>query len=93
MTRKPWLLACWAVLGTLALPASARDLPIETQPALDQSNNIRNHLMRVAGELSHNSLAGVHTCQQWERVRPRRYQEYLEMKGLVDLPVDGERPR
>ena len=88
----PVLAAFWIVFGVLALPAGAGSLPIETRPPLDQSNNIREHLMRVAQELSHRCLAGIHTREDWERVRPQRYREYLEMMSLVDVPVEGRRP-
>ncbi len=67
-------------------------LSIETRPPLDQSNSIRNHLMRVADEVSHGALAGIDTLADWEQARPRRYEQYLEMMSLIDVPVDGPRP-
>ena len=42
-----------------------RPLSIETRAARDQSNNIRQHLMRVAQELSHGALAGIDTLADW----------------------------
>jgi len=86
------LTVCWIILGTFALPAGAGSLPIETRPPLDQSNNIREHLMRVARDLSHSCLAGIDTLEAWERVRPQRYRDYLEMMSLIDVPVSGARP-
>lgn len=72
--------------------AQSVGLQIETRGALDQSNSIRNHLMRVAQEVTHESLAGFRTLADWEKARPTRYAQYLEMMGLVDVPMDGARP-
>lgn len=85
-------LACLIMLGVCASASRGQELSIETRPTLDQSNNIRNHLMRVAGEVSHGALAGIDTLADWEEARPRRYEQYLEMMGLVDVPVAGPRP-
>jgi len=72
--------------------AQGEGLQIETRAGLDQSNSIRNYLMRVAQEVTHDSLGGFRTLGDWERARPTRYAQYLEMMGLVDVPVDGPRP-
>jgi len=78
----------------LTPPARGEERPptIETRAARDQSNNIRQYLMRVAQEVSHGALAGINTLADWEQARPRRYAQYLEMMGLVDVPVEGARP-
>jgi len=86
------LAACSAVLGGMTSSVVGHELQIETQPSLDQSNNIRTHLMRVASELAHNSLGGIRTQEDWEGGRSIRYRQFLEMMGLVDVPVDGPRP-
>ncbi len=87
---------CWIVsLMALAGPASAtvgQGLGIQTQPPLDQSNDIRTYLMRVANELTQRSLGGIRTLDDWEKARPQRHQQFLEMMGLVDVPVEGPRP-
>ncbi len=76
----------------LSVSISFAQLPVETQPSLDQSNNIRNYLMRAASEVTHNSLAGIQSKEDWENARDRRYEEYLEMMSLTDVPLAGERP-
>jgi cephalosporin-C deacetylase-like acetyl esterase len=84
---------CSVIFGAIcSFRVVAQELPIETQPSLDQSNNIRNHLMRVASELTRNSLAGINTLDDWQKVRQQRYREFLEMMGLTDVPVEGPRP-
>lgn len=65
---------------------------VQSTPPLDQSNNIRNYLMRVASEVTHNSLADIQTIEDWNNARPQRYQDYLEMMSLTDVPLEGERP-
>lgn len=81
------------VLGFSATKSSfAQPLPIEIHPTIDQSNNIRNYLIRVAAEITHNSLAGINTLDDWQNVRKQRRQQFYEMMGLVDVPVTGKRP-
>lgn len=83
----------WIVLfavGTGVIPAHA--LPIQTEPVSDQANDIRHYLNRVAAECTHESLADIQTLDQWQQIRPKRYAQYLEMMGLVDVPVEGPRP-
>ncbi len=72
--------------------AFADTYPIQTAPALDQSNNIRNYLMRVASDVTHHSLDGIETLDDWKKIRSQRYQQYLEMMSLTDVPLEGERP-
>lgn len=67
-------------------------LPIQTTPPLDQSNNILNYLCRVASDVTHHSLDGINTQEDWEKVREQRYADYLEMMSLTDVPMTGERP-
>ena len=86
------LLAVLMVISVCQFRAAAGQLQIERQPALDQSNNIRVHLMRVASELTHDSLAGINTLDAWQRVRAQRHPEFLEMMSLMDVPVEGPRP-
>ncbi len=86
------VLAVLTVISFYHFPVAAGQLQIERQPVLDRSNHIRNHLMRVASELTHNSLAGINTLDAWQRLRAQRYQEFLEMMSLTDVPVKGPRP-
>jgi len=82
-----------AVLATgCSLHREDRQFRIETKGPLDQSNNIRNYLMRVAYEITENSLADIHCLKDWQKVRPQRYGQFLETMGLLDVPVNGPRP-
>ncbi len=57
----------------------------------DQSNNIRQYLCKIASDITDNSLTDVNNLQEWEAIRDQRYQEFLEMMGLSDKPIRGER--
>ncbi|MBN1561412.1 acetylxylan esterase [candidate division KSB1 bacterium] len=70
----------------------SQPLPIQTTPALDQSNNIRGHLMRVASEITRHSFADITSLATWQERRPTRYDQMIEMLGLVDVPLREERP-
>ncbi|MEW6239083.1 MAG: acetylxylan esterase [Candidatus Omnitrophota bacterium] len=70
----------------------AVSMEIETNPSLDQSNNIRNYLQRAASAVTHHSLDGIVSFEDWNKVRESRYREFLEMMSLTDVPMKGERP-
>jgi len=71
--------------------SQALNVSVETDPIWDQSNNMSLYLNRVAKDLTESSLAGIHTLDQWQGVRVLRHAQFLEMMGLVDVPVDGAR--
>ncbi|MBZ0258438.1 acetylxylan esterase, partial [bacterium] len=80
------------LLMSNALMSYCEPLPIETSPIFDQSNNIRQYLMRAASEITHHSLDGIHALDDWKAVRSQRYHDLLEMLSLVDVPIEDERP-
>ena len=45
-----------------------------------------------AEELTQHSLAEIQTLDQWQQARPERQARYLEMMGLVDVPLAEPRP-
>jgi cephalosporin-C deacetylase-like acetyl esterase len=56
-----------------------------------EPNNIRLYLIQKASEITDQSLAGIKNLGEWKEARDRRYDEFVEMMGLSDLPVKGER--
>ncbi len=60
-------------------------------PDFDQSNNIRQYLCKAASDIDNNSLADVNNLQDWVAVRDQRYSEFIEMMGLQDKSITGER--
>ena len=72
--------------------SEAQNIPLQTHPDTDQSNNIRNYLMRVAAEISDHALSDIQTLADWKMIRPQRYNEFLESMGLNYMPVNGRRP-
>ncbi|MBN1482785.1 hypothetical protein EH223_12590 [candidate division KSB1 bacterium] len=73
----------------LTATVTAQFLPIETSPTLDQSNNIRTYLMSVAEDITEHSLVGINSLSDWEGQRSARHQQFLEMLGLVNVPLQG----
>ena len=54
--------------------------PVEKGPTIGmEDNNIRNYLVRVAGEITDNALKDINSPGDWEEVRDRKLQEFLEM--------------
>lgn len=49
---------------------------------LPETNNIRNYLVQKATEITDNSLSGIVTLNDWQKIRNRRYDEFTEMMGL-----------
>lgn len=60
--------------------------------AQEHHNNIRLHLIEAAKQVSTPQLDDIHTLEDWESVRPERYNRFLEMMSLTDVPLEGERP-
>jgi cephalosporin-C deacetylase-like acetyl esterase len=65
---------------------------VEEHARSAQSNNIRNYLVRVAGEITHNSLAGNNSLDDWKNRRSEHHDQLVEMLGLEDVPLKGQRP-
>ena len=57
----------------------------------DQPNNIRCYLSKVASDITQNSLQSIKSLQEWEAVREKRSEQFLEMMGLQGKPFK-ERP-
>ncbi len=72
--------------------------PMDENPAKNEKREgklnmgMREHLCRVAAEVTDNSLADIKTKEQWLQERPKRLQQYLEMQGINYLPLNDERP-
>ncbi|MEN8203014.1 MAG: hypothetical protein ABFS28_10490 [Bacteroidota bacterium] len=78
-------------LSTLipVLLCTACNRPEQEQAA---SNNIRSYLIASAAEITDNALSGITSLQDWEGQRDQRHEQFIEMMGLQDLPLQGERP-
>ncbi len=74
---------------SFVVPTSQAEEPVIK---MDQSNNILYHLLHAASQVTHNPFQGIQSLEDWEEVRPRRYQQFLEMMSLTDVPIDGDRP-
>lgn len=55
-----------------------------TVSELEVQNDIRSYLSKVAADITDNSLAGINTTADWEKIRPQRYHEFIEMMGIQD---------
>ena len=67
---------CFAGCGNKNVPDSEKE-------GLFQ-NNIRSYLSRKAAQITDNSLSDINSVADWEKVRPLRYQQFLEMMGIRD---------
>jgi dienelactone hydrolase len=56
-----------------------------------ESNNIRSYLIQMATNISDNSLSGINTLSDWQKIRELRYKELVEMMSLEDMPLQGNR--
>lgn len=88
LLRRRWLYMVLTLFASAGITTYAQ-FP-DFMPTDD--NNIRNYLIRAAHEISTNSLAEFNTLEQWEQARPTQYDQFIEMMGLVDVPLEGERP-
>ncbi|MEQ9441830.1 MAG: acetylxylan esterase [Cyclobacteriaceae bacterium] len=73
--------------GTL----QGQELDFSPYPPQDQPNNIQVYLAESAKKVSESFLQDVNTLDEWKAIRARRYEELVEMLGLNDVPLRGER--
>ena len=65
---------------------------MQPAPEIEQSNNIRTYLSGVAAAITENTLSDINSLPDWEKQRDQRYDEFIEMLGLQDMPLDAGRP-
>jgi len=63
-----------------------------TEPGTDPPNNIRAYLSAVGEDLTDHALSDIIILADWEKQRQQRYGEFIEMMGLQDMPLTGNRP-
>lgn len=56
-----------------------------------QSNNIRDYLVKVAKDITDQAGTEIISAEEWERIRPERHAEFIEMISMQDMPLSGER--
>jgi dienelactone hydrolase len=86
------LISLFSLLVYFVPGINSQPVPFQLYPDFAQSNNIRQYLTRVAGEITDRSLADIKTREDWEKVKLQRYREMVEMLSLTDMPLSGERP-
>jgi len=84
----PIIPAAW-ILGLIIASCSGNKPNKESFSV--QSNNIRNYLVNAAQEITASSLAGINTFDDWKRMKPARYSEFIEMLGMQDMPPERKR--
>lgn len=57
----------------------------------DQSNNMRQHLCKLASTITQNSLKDIQNLEDWEAIREERHEQFLEMLGLQGKPFNSKR--
>ncbi len=58
---------------------------------LSGCNNIRNYLIKVSAEITDSFNSGIHSLNDWEKIRPQRYREFIEMMSIGHLPLNEKR--
>ena len=83
------------VIAVLSLHSCSTEKPKQVQPTdkvkQEQANNINSYLIQEAKKITDNSLKDMKSLSEWNKVRAQRYNEYLEMMGLKDMPMNGKR--
>lgn len=69
----------------------AQDYDYSINPPADHANNIRSYLCGIASDLTNSSLLEISDLGEWKMQEHRRRTELMEMLGLQDKPVIGQR--
>jgi hypothetical protein len=64
----------------------------QPDPQCEPPNNIRHYLSGAAKDITDHTLAGINALPDWEKQRQRRYDEFIEMMSLQDMPLHASRP-
>ena len=56
-----------------------------------ESKNIRSYLLNAAKEITDNSINGIRSLENWEKIKASRHSEFIEMLGMQDMPLNSER--
>ena len=83
------LLYCLLILSLHS--CSSVSSKVETPEKAESSNNIYAYLIKEAKKITDSSLSGIQSLSDWNGMRQKRYDEYIEMLGLKALPVNGKR--
>lgn len=74
-----------------SMKAYVQEMPFSICPTQDQPNNIRNYLIASADKITSDFFYDINSLADWEAVREKRYQDFLESMGLYDVPMKGNR--
>ncbi|HUQ67279.1 MAG TPA: acetylxylan esterase [Flavitalea sp.] len=91
MTKDCFLVKCVAFVFILSSCQHEKEsrVVVAEQPVVN--NNMRSYLVRAASEISDSSINDNSTLKDWEDSGSRRYNEFIEMMGLKNLPLQGKR--
>lgn len=81
----------FALLFVISNTLFAQQIPYEIRPTLDQCNNIRSYLSNSASAITHSYFNGINNLDDWKSVKESRREELLEMLGLINVPIHGDR--
>lgn len=56
-----------------------------------QCNNIRHYLINCAKEITNSSLQDIKSLKDWNKIKQKRYYEFIEMLSLQDMPLESQR--
>jgi hypothetical protein len=76
----------------MAACTDRKDFPVQNLQTPEESNNIRNYLVRVAKEITERSVTDITSMEVLEKSRDERTAKLADMLGLVDVPLNEQRP-
>ena len=80
------------ILPLLFVSCINQNNPTVPNPGDVPSNNIRQYLKRVAGEMTDFAALSILEDPEWTGDRTALQARFREMLSLTDVPVDGQRP-
>lgn len=84
-------ISLFLLISAMSLSFSCSGNKTAVTPKEVQSNNIRDYLVKAAKDITDNSGTDIISAEEWERIRPERYAEFIEMISMQDMPLSGER--
>src|SRR5260370_37150214 len=77
----------WALLGLfLVAPLARAQEKAKKDDRKPGDEMIEKYLAAETDKLSKKFMDGANTLGEWQKIRPRLYQEYMDMLGLWPIP-------
>jgi len=86
-----YLVLSLAAVITAMILSSCSGTKSDTDCPAVEPNNIRSYLIKAARDITEKAIPEARSSEELEMTREKRHLEFIEMLGMQDMPLAGER--